>query len=82
MTRKGLTKQLAIEQRQEGGEGVSPVDVRRKNMLGSENSMCKGPGVAHLVCSTSSRKPSAAKAKRKGKEIRGELRQVVWAYHL
>lgn len=41
---------------------MSPVDVRR-NILGSENSMCKGPGVAHLVCSTSSRKPSAAKAK-------------------
>lgn len=82
MAWEGLTKQMTTEQRQEGGEGVSHVDARKKSILGSGNSLCKGPGVAHLVCPSSVRSPVLRKLSEEGKEVRGELRQVVWACRL
>lgn len=46
MVRGHLGEEAKFEQRLEGGEGVSQMNLRRKNILGRGNSLSKGPKAA------------------------------------
>lgn len=52
LVREGFTENVAVEQRSEGGEGVSTVDMGLgKSIQGRGNRRCKGLEVrAHLAC--------------------------------
>lgn len=43
VVREGLSEKERTEQRPEGGEGVSPIVIWGKRLLGTKNSTCKGP---------------------------------------
>lgn len=80
MGRENLTEKGTFEQRSEGGKGVDHADSWRKNILGRENSKCRGPEVDMPGASEEYLGSSVSEKESRGfevGEVRGETNSVI-----